>query len=111
MFSNELIFTLPSGSVAVGPAEIRQTFHNTFAAHPSRQVLRQRLLHTPDTLAGKEDARTHFALVDQEGWHECDFVCGRLLSCGNHHCEERDHRGMCPPCLRSSFEEVRSQFV
>jgi transcriptional repressor NF-X1 len=33
-------------------------------------------------------------------------VCGKPLSCGNHRCEERDHRGPCPPCFRSSFEEV-----
>ncbi|KAL1943906.1 hypothetical protein VTO73DRAFT_3724 [Trametes versicolor] len=46
------------------------------------------------------------AFVDQEGWHECDLVCGKLLSCGNHHCEEQDHKGPCPPCLRSSFEEM-----
>ena len=44
--------------------------------------------------------------VDVEGWHLCDVVCGKPLSCGNHRCEERDHRGPCPPCFRSSFEEV-----
>lgn len=47
------------------------------------------------------------SLVDTEGVHECDLVCGKLLSCGNHYCEARDHRGPCPPCLMSSFEEVR----
>ncbi|KDN38391.1 hypothetical protein K437DRAFT_259431 [Tilletiaria anomala UBC 951] len=66
LFSSEVIFTLPSGSVAVGTTEIQSTFNNTFSAHPSRQVLRQRLLHTPDTLAGKENARTKFVVVDQE---------------------------------------------
>ncbi|KAI0746900.1 hypothetical protein C8Q80DRAFT_804919 [Daedaleopsis nitida] len=55
---------------------------------------------------GKKRAGTDMGLVDQEGWHECDLVCGKLLSCGNHHCEERDHKGPCPPCLRSSFEEM-----
>lgn len=40
------------------------------------------------------------------GLHECDLPCGKMLGCGNHPCEERDHRGACPPCLRSSFEEV-----
>jgi transcriptional repressor NF-X1 len=44
--------------------------------------------------------------VDVDGWHLCDFVCGKTLNCGNHRCEERDHRGSCPPCLQSSFEEV-----
>ncbi|KAI5119077.1 hypothetical protein M0805_005495 [Coniferiporia weirii] len=45
-------------------------------------------------------------LGDEAHWHECDLVCGKLLGCGNHRCEERDHRGTCPPCLRSSFEEM-----
>ncbi|KAF8909061.1 hypothetical protein CPB85DRAFT_1308246 [Mucidula mucida] len=40
------------------------------------------------------------------GMHECDLVCGKMLSCGNHRCEDRDHRGPCAPCLRSSFEEL-----
>ncbi|KAI9510184.1 hypothetical protein F5148DRAFT_1181382 [Russula earlei] len=44
--------------------------------------------------------------ADVGGWHLCDVVCGKLLSCGNHPCEERDHRGSCPPCLQSSFEEI-----
>lgn len=45
-------------------------------------------------------------VVDEAGWHECDLVCGKLLSCGNHRCEEKDHKGPCRSCLRSSFEEV-----
>ncbi|KAL4253098.1 NFX1 family protein [Abortiporus biennis] len=44
--------------------------------------------------------------MDDAGWHECDLVCGKMLSCGNHRCEERDHRPPCPPCLRSSFDEM-----
>ncbi|KAI0711295.1 hypothetical protein C8Q76DRAFT_623360 [Earliella scabrosa] len=55
---------------------------------------------------GKKRGGAELGLVDPEGWHECDLVCGKTLSCGNHHCEERDHRGACPPCLRSSFEEM-----
>jgi transcriptional repressor NF-X1 len=47
-------------------------------------------------------------LADDSGLHECDLVCGKPLACGNHRCEERDHRGACPPCLRSSFDEVGS---
>lgn len=43
---------------------------------------------------------------DEAKWHECDLVCGKWLGCGNHKCEERDHRGPCRPCLRSSFEEM-----
>lgn len=45
---------------------------------------------------------------EQGGLHECDLVCGKLLSCGNHRCERREHRLGCPPCLQSSFEEVSS---
>ncbi|KAH9928987.1 hypothetical protein B0H21DRAFT_837372 [Amylocystis lapponica] len=45
-------------------------------------------------------------VVDEAGWHECDLVCGKMLGCGNHRCEARDHRGVCAPCLRSSFEEM-----
>jgi transcriptional repressor NF-X1 len=48
----------------------------------------------------------HDAIVDDAGWHTCDLVCGKTLTCGNHTCEEPDHRGYCPPCLRSSFEEM-----
>ncbi|KAK0473779.1 hypothetical protein IW261DRAFT_677706 [Armillaria novae-zelandiae] len=40
------------------------------------------------------------------GLHECDLICGKMLTCDNHQCEERDHRGPCGPCLRSSFEEL-----
>lgn len=43
---------------------------------------------------------------DIAGMHQCDLVCARTLSCRNHTCEERDHRGPCAPCLRSTFEEV-----
>ncbi|KZT10350.1 uncharacterized protein LAESUDRAFT_644605 [Laetiporus sulphureus 93-53] len=55
---------------------------------------------------GKKKAEMESAIVDEAGWHECDLVCGKLLSCGNHHCEQRDHRGACPLCLRSSFDEM-----
>ncbi|KAH9017094.1 hypothetical protein EDB83DRAFT_2438222 [Lactarius deliciosus] len=58
---------------------------------------------------GKKKAATNnigSEVVDVDGWHQCDVVCGRMLSCGNHHCEERDHRGPCPPCFQSSFEEL-----
>lgn len=38
--------------------------------------------------------------------HVCPLPCNRLLSCGMHRCEETCHRGKCPPCWRSSFEEL-----
>ena len=43
---------------------------------------------------------------EQGGIHECDLPCSKALNCGNHKCELKDHKGPCPPCLRSSFEEV-----
>ncbi|KZT70504.1 hypothetical protein DAEQUDRAFT_708602 [Daedalea quercina L-15889] len=55
---------------------------------------------------GKKHANNDGRILDEAGWHECDLPCGKLLACGNHHCELRDHRGACPSCLRSSFEEL-----
>jgi hypothetical protein len=59
---------------------------------------------------GKKGKRRPGAELDvgeeQGGLHECDLICGKVLSCGDHRCEEKDHKGACPPCLRSSFEEV-----
>ncbi|KAI0064980.1 hypothetical protein BV25DRAFT_1799680 [Artomyces pyxidatus] len=49
---------------------------------------------------------TNQGVADEAGWHECDLVCGKPLTCGNHMCEERDHKGSCPPCLQSSYEEL-----
>ncbi|PCH44928.1 hypothetical protein WOLCODRAFT_105893 [Wolfiporia cocos MD-104 SS10] len=54
----------------------------------------------------KKAAGREGAIVDEAGWHECDLVCGRMLACGNHRCALRDHKGACPSCLRSSFEEM-----
>jgi transcriptional repressor NF-X1 len=55
---------------------------------------------------GKKRQVVDDALLDEGGFHECDLVCGKILGCGNHRCEKADHRGPCPPCLMSSFEEV-----
>ncbi|XP_071551737.1 protein shuttle craft [Panulirus ornatus] len=38
--------------------------------------------------------------------HLCTLVCGRMLSCGLHKCWESCHRGKCPRCLHTSFEEL-----
>ncbi|KAG9311585.1 hypothetical protein JVU11DRAFT_7794 [Chiua virens] len=38
--------------------------------------------------------------------HECDLPCGRVLACGNHRCQERDHKGPCALCPRGVFEEL-----
>ena len=61
-------------------------------------------------IKGKGKKKADEDALDEHGWHVCDLVCGKPLSCGNHTCEERDHRGPCPPCLRSSFEEVKFPF-
>ncbi|XP_062123975.1 protein shuttle craft isoform X1 [Drosophila sulfurigaster albostrigata] len=38
--------------------------------------------------------------------HACPLPCNRTLSCGRHKCDQPCHRGNCPPCYRSSFEEL-----
>nr|XP_053635030.1 transcriptional repressor NF-X1-like [Cherax quadricarinatus] len=38
--------------------------------------------------------------------HICTLVCGRMLTCGLHKCEEPCHRGNCPRCWQTSFEEL-----
>ena len=55
-------------------------------------------------------ADAHSAGIGEEegGLHECDLLFRKMLTCGNHTCDKRDHRGPCPSCLRSTFEEVRS---
>ncbi|KAK0217433.1 hypothetical protein EDD85DRAFT_1029594 [Armillaria nabsnona] len=61
------------------------------------------------TVKGKGKKRMTGSLEIGEGpggLHECDLICGKMLTCENHQCEERDHRGPCGPCLRSSFEEL-----
>ncbi|KAG2140668.1 hypothetical protein DEU56DRAFT_885849 [Suillus clintonianus] len=44
--------------------------------------------------------------VEEGGLHECDLPCGKLLSCGNHRCERKDHRGVCGVCLQSVYEDL-----
>jgi len=56
-------------------------------------------------------AEDDFIGEEHGGLHECDLVCGKMLPCGNHKCEERDHKGTCRPCMRSSFEEVGSHLI
>ncbi|ORZ13043.1 hypothetical protein BCR42DRAFT_355261 [Absidia repens] len=38
--------------------------------------------------------------------HDCPLECGRLLSCGKHHCKENCHKGPCRPCLEATFDDV-----
>ncbi|KAJ2550685.1 FKBP12-associated protein [Coemansia sp. RSA 1933] len=38
--------------------------------------------------------------------HQCTLVCNRLLRCKAHHCTELCHRGQCPPCQHTSFDEL-----
>ncbi|CAL4099586.1 unnamed protein product [Meganyctiphanes norvegica] len=38
--------------------------------------------------------------------HICSLICSRTLKCGLHKCEEACHRGNCPRCWQTSFEEL-----
>ncbi|KAJ2802503.1 FKBP12-associated protein, partial [Coemansia guatemalensis] len=38
--------------------------------------------------------------------HQCTLPCGRLLRCKAHRCTEPCHRGACPPCRNTGFEEL-----
>ncbi|XP_067621719.1 protein shuttle craft-like isoform X2 [Eurosta solidaginis] len=38
--------------------------------------------------------------------HICPLPCNYTLSCGKHKCDQPCHRGNCPPCYRSSFDEL-----
>lgn len=44
--------------------------------------------------------------AEEGGLHECDLPCGKMLSCGNHRCERKDHRGACGVCLQSIYEDL-----
>lgn len=58
--------------------------------------------------ANKKNRRRPLSTEEEDplGIHTCDRICGRKLNCGIHTCDQPDHRGPCPPCLRSSFEEI-----
>ncbi|KAB7503183.1 Protein shuttle craft [Armadillidium nasatum] len=38
--------------------------------------------------------------------HICSRVCGKTLKCRQHKCQEPCHRGNCPRCWETSFEEL-----
>lgn len=44
--------------------------------------------------------------TEEGGLHECDLPCGKMLSCGNHQCERKDHRSACGVCLQSVYEDL-----
>ncbi|KAF2221825.1 hypothetical protein BDZ85DRAFT_274744 [Elsinoe ampelina] len=41
-----------------------------------------------------------------EAEHICTRVCGRLLKCGNHTCQELCHKGPCHSCREAIFDEI-----
>ncbi|KAK2858382.1 hypothetical protein FQN49_004790 [Arthroderma sp. PD_2] len=41
-----------------------------------------------------------------EAEHICTRVCGRLLKCGTHECQELCHRGPCSTCPEAIFDEL-----
>jgi transcriptional repressor NF-X1 len=49
--------------------------------------------------------------TEEGGLHECDLPCGKMLSCGNHRCERKDHRSACGVCLQSVYEDVSGFFI
>ncbi|XP_076840931.1 LOW QUALITY PROTEIN: transcriptional repressor NF-X1 [Brachyhypopomus gauderio] len=38
---------------------------------------------------------------DGSGHFTCNKLCGKMLECGAHRCQQLCHRGRCPPCPRS----------
>ncbi|KAG1729490.1 uncharacterized protein EDB91DRAFT_1159352 [Suillus paluster] len=44
--------------------------------------------------------------AEEGGLHECDLSCGKMLSCGNHRCERKDHQGLCGVCFQSAYEDL-----
>ncbi|CAL7952470.1 unnamed protein product [Xylocopa violacea] len=38
--------------------------------------------------------------------HICPLICSKTLTCGRHKCEQSCHKGRCPPCWHSSFDEL-----
>ncbi|KAI5997068.1 hypothetical protein EDD15DRAFT_391671 [Pisolithus albus] len=58
---------------------------------------------------GKKKARSDVMVdpgTEPGGLHECTIPCRRVLGCGNHRCDKKDHKGPCGVCLRSIFEEI-----
>ncbi|EFE31172.1 uncharacterized protein ARB_02041 [Trichophyton benhamiae CBS 112371] len=43
---------------------------------------------------------------DIEAEHICTRVCGKLLKCGTHECQELCHRGPCARCPEAIFHEI-----
>ena len=52
--------------------------------------------------------KTSIRLSCTEATPTCGDTCGKLLSCGAHHCVERCHRGNCPSCLQMRVKRCRS---
>lgn len=78
------------------------SFHHSLASSRSKK---KKPVNAGSSGWQEEIERMEREQVERE-WHTCDIVCGKVLSCGNHFCEEADHKGVCKPCLRSNFDEV-----
>lgn len=48
----------------------------------------------------------HDQLGSEGDMHDCSLTCGKLLSCGLHTCQRKDHKGPCGRCLEASYEEL-----
>lgn len=57
-------------------------------------------------IKGKGRQSAGDSMMENLELHECDLTCNKLLNCGLHRCERKDHKGLCPPCLQSSWDEM-----
>lgn len=58
---------------------------------------------TKKRLCGKHKCNSQCCI---EAEHICPLPCNRQLSCGNHKCPLTCHKGRCPPCVETSFNEL-----
>ena len=48
---------------------------------------------------GSDDLSFKHEESDKNHFYNCNEICDKLLSCGNHKCQNICHDGPCPPCL------------
>lgn len=48
----------------------------------------------------------HYLTEDIEAEHICTRMCGRMLKCGNHRCQNLCHKGPCDSCKEAIFEDL-----
>jgi transcriptional repressor NF-X1 len=56
---------------------------------------------------GADDVHAHAHVgAGEDDLHACQLTCGKLLSCGLHTCQRKDHKGACGRCLQASYDEL-----